>query len=61
LLFIANGGFATIKPIDALATSANEWDLSTAGRMADDPLLRCLVTLTTLHNKPVSADTLIAG
>lgn len=50
-----------MQPIDALATSANEWDLSAAVGTADDPLLRCLVTLTRLHNKPVSSDTLIAG
>jgi ATP-binding cassette subfamily C protein LapB len=50
-----------MQPIDALAISDEEWDLPPAASIADDPLLSCLVALTRMHNKPVSADTLIAG
>jgi ATP-binding cassette subfamily C protein LapB len=35
--------------------------LPPAASTADDPLLGCLLALTRLHNRPVSADTLTAG
>jgi ATP-binding cassette subfamily C protein LapB len=37
------------------------WDLPPAASTADDSLLGCLLALTRLHNRPVSADTLTAG
>lgn len=50
-----------MQPIDSLAIDEHEWDLPRAAGMVDDPLLSCLVALIRLHNKPVSADTLVAG
>lgn len=50
-----------MQPIDALAIDEHEWDLPPSAGMIDAPLLNCLVALIRLHNKPVSADTLIAG
>lgn len=50
-----------MQPIDALAIDEHEWDLPSAASMVDDPLLSCLVALSRLHSKPVSADTLVAG
>ncbi|MFC3107476.1 type I secretion system permease/ATPase [Undibacterium arcticum] len=51
-----------MQPIHALAISAADaWDLPPAASVADDPLLGCLMALTRMHNKPVSADTLTAG
>lgn len=51
-----------MQPIDVLATpELNHWDLPPAVNVVDDPLLGCLVALTRMHNKPVTADTLTAG
>jgi ATP-binding cassette subfamily C protein LapB len=47
---------------NALAVDTDgSWDIPPAVSSHDDPLLGCLLGLTRLHNKPVSADTLIAG
>jgi ATP-binding cassette subfamily C protein LapB len=50
-----------MQPIDALAINDHEWSLPLTASMVDDPLLGCLIALSRLHHKPVSADTLIAG
>ncbi|MBK4733834.1 type I secretion system permease/ATPase [Noviherbaspirillum pedocola] len=51
-----------MQQTNALAVDEDgAWDLPPAASMADDPLLGCLLALTRLHNKPVSADTLTAG
>lgn len=49
-----------MQPINALEIS-DAWDLPRGASVVDDPLLDCLMTLTTMHGKPVSADTLTAG
>jgi ATP-binding cassette subfamily C protein LapB len=51
-----------MQQTNMLAVDADgAWDLPPAASMADDPLLGCLLALTRLHNRPVSADSLTAG
>ncbi|QOL49118.1 type I secretion system permease/ATPase [Massilia litorea] len=50
-----------MKPSDALAQGNDQWTLPRAATRSDDPLLQCLVELTRLIDKPVSAETLTTG
>ena len=50
-----------MRPIDAFDQSNDQWALPSAGSGTDDPLLSCLVDMTRLIDKPMSAETLTAG
>lgn len=50
-----------MQPIDARTQNKDQWALPHAPDKTADPLLSCLVELTRLIDKPVSAETLTAG